>query len=259
MNRPSMMALVAGTAALMAIAACRTVPLTGRTQLLLLSEGEELSMGATAYDQAIGTAKLSKDKEANDQVRRVGQRIAEASGRDDYEWEFKVIANDEQANAFCLPGGKIAVYTGILQHTKSDAGLAVVLGHEVAHALIRHGGERVSQGILASAGTAAVAKALGQGDPGTVKAISAALGIGLTVGVLMPFSRTHESEADRVGLTLMAKAGYRPEEAVGFWKRMAKAGGAGGPEFLSTHPSHSTRIAQIEGWLPEANESYRAP
>ena len=148
--------------------------------------------------------------------------------------------------------------TGILPVTKTEAGLAVVVGHEVAHAIARHGGERVSQDLLTGLGVAAVSQALGKGDPQTVQAINVAFGIGVGVGVTLPFSRSHESEADQLGLNYMAKAGYHPREAIGFWERMDKAGGSGGPEFLSTHPSHETRIQQLRGWLPEALRPFRS-
>lgn len=248
------MATVALSAAWYATA-CRTVPGTGRRQLLLLSEGEEVKLGLQAWDQVKSEAKFSSDAKANALVTRVGERIAKATGQK-YSWEFKVI-DDNSANAFCLPGGKIAVNTGILPVTATEAGLAVVIGHEVAHAIARHGGERISQDLVAGVGVAAVSEALGKGDPQTVQAISAAFGIGVGVAVTLPFSRSHESEADQLGLTYMAKAGYHPREAIAFWERMSKAGGGGGPEFLSTHPSGATRIEQIRGWLPEALRYYK--
>ena len=240
------------------VASCATVPVTGRHQLLLLSEGQEVQMGLDAYRQVLKKAKLSTDPVATEQVRRVGQRIAEATGRTDYRWEFSLI-EDKQVNAFCLPGGKVAVYTGLLPVTGDDSRLAAVLGHEVAHAIARHGGERLSQGLVLQVGLAATQVALARNDPATVRQVTALLGAGATVGLLLPWSRTQESEADHLGLIFMAKAGYDPHAAIDLWHRMAEAakGRERPPEFLSTHPSEATRIAQIEAWIPEAMQYYR--
>jgi metalloendopeptidase OMA1, mitochondrial len=246
------------TTALVAAVACATVPVTGRHQILLLSEGDERQMGLSAYQEVLKKSRLSSDPVATEQVRRVGRRIAEATGRTDYKWEFNLI-EDKQANAFCLPGGKVAVYSGILPITRDDAGLAAVLGHEVAHAIARHGGERVSQGLLVQVGLAATQVALARNDPGTVRQVTALLGAGTTVGLLLPWSRTQESEGDHLGLIYMAKAGYDPHAARDLWVRMAEAsrGSSRPPEFLSTHPSEATRIRQIEAWLPEALQYYQ--
>jgi predicted Zn-dependent protease len=215
-------------------------------------------MGLTSYQQVLKKSRLSSDPVATEQVRRVGLRIAEATGRTDYEWEFNLI-EDKQANAFCLPGGKVAVYTGILPITRDDAGLAAVLGHEVSHAIARHGGERVSQGLLVQVGLAATQVALLRNDPVMVQQVTALLGAGATVGLILPWSRTQESEADHLGLIFMAKAGYDPHAARDLWVRMAEAAKRSGrpPEFLSTHPAEETRIRQIEGWLPEALPYYQ--
>src|SRR5919198_1754047 len=236
--------------------ACQSVPVTGRRQIMLLPEGTELQMGLTSYQEVLKKSKISSDPALNAQVTRVGQRIATATGRTDYEWEFKVI-EDKQVNAFCLPGGKVAVYTGILPVTHDDAGLAAVLGHEVSHAIARHGGERVSQGLLVQTGLAATQIALARNDPLIVQSVTALLGAGASVGLLLPWSRQQESEADHLGLIYMAKAGYHPQAARDLWVRMASQGGARQPEFLSTHPLPQTRIAQIEAWLPEALQYYR--
>jgi predicted Zn-dependent protease len=243
---------------LAAVIACTTVPVTGRRQLLILSEGEELQMGLSAYREVLKKARLSSDLAATEQVRRVGRRIAAATGRTDYQWEWSLL-EDKQANAFCLPGGKVAVYTGILPITRDDAGLAAVLGHETAHAIARHGGERVSQGLLVQVGLAATQVALAQSDPAMVQQVTALLGAGTTVGLLLPWSRIQESEADHLGLIFMAKAGYDPHAARDLWVRMTEAakGSARPPEFLSTHPAEETRIRQIEGWLPEALQYYQ--
>ena len=240
------------------LVACETVPLTGRSQIMLLPEGTEVAMGVDAYREVLQKSKLSTDPAANAQVARVGQRIAQATGRADYKWEFKVLEN-AQANAFCLPGGKVAVYTGILPITRDDAGLAAVLGHEIAHAVARHGGERVSQTLLVQSGLAATQAALSRNDPATVQAVTSLLGAGASVGVLLPWSRSQESEADHMGLIYMAKAGYDPRAAKTLWERMdaASQGGSRPPEFLSTHPLPATRIKQIEGWLPEALGYYQ--
>jgi predicted Zn-dependent protease len=234
--------------------ACQTAPITGRQQLLLVSEAEETRLGLTAYEQILKEEKLSQDEQINAMVRRVGRRIAAVAERPDYQWEFRVIDKDV-ANAFALPGGKVAVYTGILKYTQTETGLAVVMGHEVAHALARHGGERMSQTALAQLGMTAVQIGLQTNDPTIMQGIALAYG----VGVQLPFGRGQESEADHIGLVLMAKAGYDPREAIPFWERMA--GGKQGqepPEFLSTHPSGTTRIKQLEQWMPEALQHYKA-
>ncbi len=248
--------LLASLASILALQACATVAGTGRRQLLLLSQAEEHQMGLEAWGQIKSKEKVSEDAAATALVQKVGKRLAAAVNDPSFQWEF-VVFDSEQANAFCLPGGKIAVYSGILPITKDEDGLAVVMGHEIAHATARHGGERLSQGLVAELGAAAVAKGLGSKDPTTTKAVYAALGIGVGVGVLLPYSRTHESEADRIGLTTMAKAGYHPRHAIQFWERMAKKGGGDGIEMLSSHPSHSTRIQQIRGWIPEALRHYK--
>ncbi|HEY7490443.1 MAG TPA: M48 family metallopeptidase [Candidatus Tectomicrobia bacterium] len=244
---------VLGVLAVLGLFACETVPITGRQQLILLSPSEENRMGITAYDQVLKEEKLSRDPQLNAMVTRVGQRIAVVAERPDYEWEFRVIEKDI-ANAFALPGGKVAVYTGILKYTQTDAGLAVVMGHEVAHALARHGGERISRSMIAQLGLAAVQIGLGTSDPAIVQGIGLAYG----VGVELPFGRSQESEADHLGLILMAKAGYDPHEAIPFWERMASGQkGQAPPEFLSTHPSGTTRMAQLRQWMPEALQYYK--
>jgi len=241
-----------------AVVACETVPYTGRTQIMLLPETAEWQMGLDSYQQILQKARLSRDPAQTEQVRRVGMRIAQATGRSDYRWEFNVI-DDKQANAFCLPGGKVAVYTGILPITRDDAGLAAVLGHEAAHAIARHGGERVSQTLLVQTGLVATQAALARRDPRTVQTVTALLGAGVTVGLLLPWSRGQESEADHLGLIYMARAGYHPSAARDLWVRMAGAarGRARPPEFLSTHPAEATRIRQIEAWMPEALRYYQ--
>ena len=251
--RPAALAL-----ALLLVVACQTVPLTGRHQIMILPEGTELQMGLDSFKQVLAKSKVSTDPALNAQVTRVGQRIAEATGRTDYQWEFKVL-EDKQVNAFCLPGGKVAVYTGILPVTRDDPGLAAVMGHEVAHAVARHGGERVSQNLLVQTGLVAVQAGMARGDPTMVQSVTALLGAGASVGLLLPWSRGQESEADHLGLIYMAKAGYHPSAARDLWVRMAELGKgqARQPEFLSTHPAPETRIKQIEGWIPEALKYYK--
>ncbi len=240
---------------LVLVTACETAPITGRHQLMLVSSDEELQLGEAAYRKTLKESKINQDPALNAMVKRVGERIAAAADRPDYRWEFTLI-DDKTPNAFALPGGKVAVYTGILPYTKDEKGLAVVVGHEVGHALARHGAERMSAGLLTEIGTAGAAAVFGGQDPETAKAVETAFGIGSQVGILLPFTRKQESEADRIGLTLMAQAGYDPREAVEFWKRMEQAGDGKPPEFLSTHPSGATRIDQIRAWLPKAMEVY---
>jgi len=242
----------------LSVVACETVPITGRSQLVLIPEGTELQMGLDSYQQILSKSKVSSDPRVVEQVTRVGRRIAEATGRADYQWEFKVI-EDAQVNAFCLPGGKVAVYTGMLPIARDDAGLAAVLGHEVAHAIARHGGERMSQQLAVQGATLAATQTLLAGrDPATVQLVSAALGAGATVGLLLPWGRAQESEADHLGLIYMAKAGYHPRAARDLWVRMGEASkGREQFEFLSTHPLPETRITQIEGWIPEALKHYK--
>jgi predicted Zn-dependent protease len=249
--------LTVGSALALLAAACQTVPLTGRHQIMLISPGEELSLGEAAYKKTLTSAKLSQDQVAADMVRRVGQRIAAAANRPDYRWEFTLI-EDQTPNAFALPGGKVAVYTGILPLTKDETGLAVVMGHEVAHAIARHGAERMSTGLLTEIAGKTAGIVFGGGNPQAEKQVEQAFGIGAGVGVLLPFSRNQESEADEIGLFLMAKAGFDPRQAVEFWKRMEQAKDGAPPEFLSTHPSDETRIKRIEGWMPEAMRIYEA-
>ena len=249
--------LTALTLLLLVVVACQTVPISGRQELLLLPESNEREMGLTSYEEVLKKSKISADPALNAQVTRVGRRIADATGRTDYQWEFKVL-DDAQANAFCLPGGKVAVYTGILPLTRDDAGLAVVLGHEVSHAIARHGGERLSQEVLVKTGLAATQVALSGRDPAIVQSVTALLGAGASVGLLLPWGRSQESEADHLGLVYMARAGYHPSAARDFWVRMQGAkGGQQQPQFLSTHPSSETRIKQIEGWMPEALAAYK--
>lgn len=255
-------------AAALFFAMCSTNPVTGRKQLMLIPSSEMLSMSYQQYGEFLKENKLSTDQEATAMIKRVGGRIQKAveqyarqKGWADrlqgYQWEFNLVESD-QVNAWCMPGGKVVFYTGILPITKNETGVAVVMGHEVAHAVAEHGNERVSQGLLAEFGTLALAVALKDKPEQTRNLWLSAFGVGTQVGVLLPFSRSHESEADHMGLIFMAMAGYDPREAVSFWERMAsKKGGSAPPEFLSTHPSDETRIADIKKHLPEALTYYK--
>jgi len=238
--------------------ACYKAPVTGRSQFIILSQSQENEMGLQAYQEVLKDEKMSNNPSYNSSVKRVGQRIASVSDTPNYEWEFKVVDNDEQINAFALPGGKVAVYTGILPVAETEAGLATVMAHEVAHVAARHGGERVSTDVLVQLGAAGLGAALGGQNPQVANAVMQAYGLGATLGAVLPFSRAQESEADRIGLVYMAKAGYDPREAAAFWIRMDKAvkGKSQPPEFLSTHPGYGTRIKNIQKYLPEAMVFY---
>ncbi len=266
---------VCGTGAalglLSALGGCYRAPGTARDQLIFFSEEKELEFGIQAFREVLRQTRLSENPEVTEMVQRVGQRIAKAANKPDYQWEFAVIEEDNMVNAFCLPGGKVAVFTGILKVTKGEAGLATVMGHEIAHALQRHGVERMSRSIIdqivqLGAIGAAASGAAGNTGAGAIGGFLGAYGM----NVSLPFNRRQESEADYVGLRLMAEAGYDPREAVPFWERMSGCprqmigklcfrSQQAIPEFLSTHPSDVTRINQIEAWLPDALQHYHGP
>jgi predicted Zn-dependent protease len=251
---------------LLLLAGCIKAPGTARNQVIFLSEEKEIALGVSAFREVLRQARLSANPEINEMVNRVGRRIAAVADKPEYHWEFAVIQDDNMVNAFALPGGKVAIFTGILKHTKNEDGLATVMAHEIAHALQRHGAERMSRGILdqiAQIGILAGA-ASGAVNPQVAMGAMNAYGVGIT----LPHNREQESEADYVGLQLMAKAGYDPREAIGFWERMSGCpkqmigkycfrSNAAIPEFLSTHPSDVTRIRQIEAWIPGAMKYYR--
>ena len=239
------------------VAACATAPYTGRRQILFSSEGSETRMGYQAFEQIRRQYKLSQDPEATALVAKVGQRVAAAAQRPDYRWEFLVFEGKE-ANAFCLPGGKVGIFTGILKYTKDEAGMATVISHEVAHALARHAGERLSQSMLAQAGGLGLGVALGGMGSAASTAIMQGYSLGTQLGILLPYSRTQEYEADHIGLILMAKAGYDPAQALEFWKRMMTKDkkGAKLPEFMSTHPTDASRLKELQDFLPEARKYY---
>jgi predicted Zn-dependent protease len=247
---------------------CAEIPITHRKGLHLVPETELLGMSLQQYDEVLKESKLSTDTPKVEMVRRTGNRIAKAAeaflsetGQQgkikDYKWEFNLIQDDKTVNAWVMPGGKAAVYTGILPYTQNETGLAVVLGHEVAHALADHGNERMSEALIANMGGMALSVALSRQPQQTQQLFMTVYGAGASVGFLLPYSRLHESEADRIGLTLMARAGYDPRQAIPFWERMSKQEGQSRPpEFLSTHPATETRIADIKKYLPEALPYY---
>jgi predicted Zn-dependent protease len=250
------------------VSACSTVPITGRQQLNLISDSTMLSMSFQEYDKFLKEHKLSADQEKTQMVRGVGVRIQRAvelyfrqnniqNDLSSYAWEFNLV-DSKEINAWCMPGGKVVVYTGILPLTQDPAGLAVVIGHEVAHAVAKHGNERMSQGLLAQMGGMALSEALKTQPGATQQLWMATYGLGAQYGVLMPYGRLQENEADHLGLIFMAMAGYDPHAAVGFWQRMsAKKGGGAPPEFLSTHPSDQKRINNINSLIPDAMRYYK--
>jgi predicted Zn-dependent protease len=241
------------------------VPMTGRTQLVDISREQEAALGLQSYQEILSQSQVIPAGQEVDAVRTIGTRLVQAAEQllpnvpwDSFDWEFNLI-NSDQANAFCLPGGKVAVYTGILPITANANGLAAVMGHEIAHAIARHGAERMATQRLVQIGSMAAGMSLGEMDPGTQRMVMAAIGAGAQYGVLLPFSRDHESEADKIGLMLAAGACFDPREAPKLWERMGQVGGGGNQpsEFMSTHPSHDTRIRQLEEWMPEAMELYQ--
>ena len=255
---------VAVVAAAFFTAGCGTVPITGRSQFTaLVSQDQEMTLGLSSFGEMKKGTPISHDPAVNALVQKVGQRIAAIAGKDmpKAQWEF-VVFESKEANAFCLPGGKVGVYTGILPITKDEAGLATVIGHEVAHAVARHGAERMSEGMVIQFGGQALGTAMANSDPRVGALASAAYGLTTQVGRELPHSRAQESEADHIGVIYMARAGYDPEAAVQFWQRFMEfnkqAGASGSPSFLRTHPTDETRIKQLQAWLPEAKKQMKA-
>lgn len=259
--------IIVGCAALLVAAACATVPVTGRKQLNLIPAGEMLATSYQQYDQFLAENKLSTDAKNAALVKKVGGNIKNAvekyfrdHGQADalagYEWEFNLVQSDE-VNAWCMPGGKVVFYEGILPICQDEKGIAVVMGHEVAHAVAEHGNERMSQSLLAEFGGMALQTALQNKPEQTQSLFMTAFGLGAQVGVLLPFSRQQETEADHLGLIFMAMAGYDPQVAVPFWQRMAAQGGGAPPEFLSTHPADETRVRNLQEFMPEAQGYYK--
>ena len=253
---------------LLSLSACSTVPITGRSQLNLIPGSSMMSMSLQQYDQFIKEHKVSNNRKQTAMVKRVGANVQHAVERyfaasglsqhlSDYKWEFNLV-EDPQVNAWCMPGGKVVVYSGILPVARGDAGLAVVLGHEIAHAIAEHGNERMSQGLLAQMGGAALSTALATRSAETQQLWMSVYGVGTQYGAILPYGRMQESEADHLGLIFMAMAGYDPNEALSFWQRMAaNKGGQAPPEFMSTHPSDATRIENIRRLIPEAMQQYK--
>lgn len=262
------MIVLLATVACMLPPSCSKVPLTNRKQVNLLPESELMAMALTEYRSFLNENPAAPSSDANAaMVKSVGEKIRTAvtsymsknkmSDRiAGYKWEFNLV-NDPQVNAWCMPGGKVVVYSGILPVTQNEAGLAVVMGHEIAHAIARHGNERMSQQMVAQMGGVALGVALQNKPQQTQALFNTAYGVGTTVGVLLPYSRLQESEADKLGLIFSAMAGYDPREAPKFWQRMAAKGGGSPPEFLSTHPSNDTRIKDINKFMPEALKHYK--
>lgn len=251
-----------------AIVACQKVPITGRKQLSLVPESEMISLSLTSYRDFLAKNPPVADSDPNAQmVKNVGRKVSQAvnafmkekglsSRLQGYKWEFNLVNNNE-VNAWCMSGGKVVVYSGLLPVTQTETALACVMGHEIAHAVARHGGERMSQGLLQQAGGLALDVALAQKPQLTRDLLLQSYGVGSTLG-LLAYSRTQESEADKMGLVFMAMAGYDPGEAVAFWERMAKTSGGNAPiALLSTHPSDAKRIADIKAYLPTARKYYR--
>lgn len=246
------------------LSSCGSVPITGRNQLLLVSDSEVLTSSLTQYSEYIKSAPTSTNTKGKAMVTRVGQKIAAATEEylrtnglahevQNFAWEFNLV-KDDQVNAFCMPGGKIVVYEGLLKLCASDDELAVVVGHEVAHAVAKHSNERISQQLLAQYGAQILGQALSEKSASIQKIGNTVYGLGAQYGVTLPFSRKHESEADYMGLIFMTMAGYNPSTAITFWQKMSANGGASIPEFMSTHPSDATRINDIKKYLPELNK-----
>lgn len=259
-SRPLAVILLTGLLGMLGgleLAGCRQAPMTGRAQLLTVPEEEERKLGEEAWQEVLAREKLSTNAQQVQLVERVGRRLAAVSGRPDYAWEFKLLASD-QAHAFCLPGGKVAVSEGVLPICENEAGLAVVMSHEIAHALARHGGERMSRQAAVKVTGGLWDRATQGRSTATRDRWRTAYGLITQYGVLLPYSRQHESEADSIGLTLMARAGYDPTEAPRFWERFAQANGPQPPPFFSTHPSDAQRVAHLRSLLPQALALYKA-
>ncbi|MDX1364614.1 M48 family metallopeptidase [Arenibacter latericius] len=244
------------------VLACKTNPFTGQKVLNFYGNSQIFPTAFAQYDQFLGEHKVVKGTTESKMIVKTGQRIAAAAERwltangypgylKDYKWEYNLV-DDKTVNAWCMPGGKIVFYTGILPICQTETGIAVVMGHEVAHALADHGAQRMSAGTLQQLG--AVAGNIAIQDPEKLNLFNQAYAVGSQVGVMLPFSRSHETEADRIGLQIMAIAGYNPDEAAELWKRMKAHGGAAPPEFLSTHPSNETRIQNLTEWAPLAKK-----
>ena len=267
--------IFASIASLLLVVACQKVPITGRSQLMLVNSKELLPMSFSSYKEVLDTSKVLRNGSQVDMVKRVGLRIKKSvedyliannysQAIDGFQWEFNVIEN-KQVNAWCMPGGKVVFYTGILPLCRDEAGIAVVMGHEVSHAIASHGAERMSQGLLTqgvlTAGQVGLGVAMANKPQQTQNIWMGLFGIAApaaaNVGYILPNSRSQESEADRLGLTFMAMAGYDPRVAIDFWKRMAEAGGQKPPQWLSTHPADNTRVSNLQKLMPNALTIYQ--
>ena len=241
------------------ILSCTTVPETGRRQLNFMSPGEEMQLGLSSFDKLKKETPINRDPALNAQIQRVGKRIAAVAPLPNAQWEF-VVFESKEANAFCLPGGKVGVYSGLLPITQTEEGLATVIGHEVAHAVAHHGSERMSDAMAAQVGGQVVGASLSGSDPRVAQAANVAYGLASQVGVLLPFSRRQEKSADEIGLMYMARAGYDPAAAVAFWQRFAEYnkqhGGSSGFALMRTHPVDEARIKDLQAWLPSAKAEY---
>jgi predicted Zn-dependent protease len=246
---------ILSTLVMMLVVACTTNPITGRSQLSLVSEGEVQNMAKSEYQTFLSQNKVVSANSSRDaeMVRRVGSRIASAIT----QYYAHNLVDNKEANAWCMPGGKIVVYTGLLPMTQNEAALAVVLGHEITHAVAHHGVERMSQGLVQQLGGAALSVALANKPAETQNLFLQAYGVGSSVGVMLPFSRKQEYEADHYGLIFAAMAGYNPREAIALWQRMQAASGSRPPEFLSDHPAEGNRIARLQQYMPEALKYYK--
>ena len=245
------------------LSSCGSVALTGRKQLLLVSDQEVYEAGLTQYNEYIASSQLSSDAKSTAMVKNVGQKLAAATEQylrnngleselSNFAWEFNLV-KDDQVNAFCMPGGKIVVYEGLLTVAQNESELAVVIGHEIAHAVAKHSNERMSQQMMAQYGAAILSQALSQKSAAVQSAATSVFGLGAQVGLMLPYSRKHEYEADYMGIVFMELAGYDSESSIGFWTKMS-AGGGSSSDFLSTHPSDTKRIAELQRRIPEAKQ-----
>ena len=257
------------TVILLFLNGCSSVPVTGRKQLSIISSSEMNSLAATSYTETLSSSKLSTNAEQTAMIKRTGERISKAveqymaeknlsSALSGFQWEFNLIDEPNTINAWCMPGGRVAFYTGILPVCQNDAGIAVVMGHEIAHAVANHSSERMSQEMMVQMGGTALATLLQEKPQQTQQLAMTVFGVGSQVGAILPYSRLHEYEADKLGLFFMSMAGYDPNEAPKFWERMqALSGGGAPPQFLSTHPSDAKRISELKANIPEAMKYYK--